>query len=467
MSTPQIDELGRDISLAEMLDARENRVRRQQELQQTYPMTMISFTMNIAGPIKNSALIRRGFEHGRTLLRQALLAARLEPVHMEVMRAATGDEAYYMMHADPLTVKRITASIEDSTPMARLYDMDVLRADGRKVDRAELGLTARKCLICGGPAKACARSRTHTVTELQTRTTVLLSEGLNEIDAETIARQSIRAILYEITTTPKPGLVDRRNTGSHRDMDSYTFMSSAAALYPYFKSCAETGLRSAATGASAVETFAALRPLGLMAEGSMLDTTNGVNTHKGAIFSVGLAAAALGRISAADRKNPAAVLAECAAMTAGLTCHDYAAIEQNENAVREDYTTVGQWLYAAYGLTGVRGQAEAGFPAVLHYGLPTLEQGLYHGCSLDQAGAAAMLAMLAVDDDTNMISRGGRELQQRKAREIASLLSINPYPSIRTMEALDDDFIADHLSPGGSADLLAICYLLYFFKSES
>ena len=91
------------------------------------------------------------------------------------------------------------------------------------------------------------------------------------------ARQAVRALLYEVTTTPKPGLVDRRNSGSHTDMDSFTFMSSAASLYPYFEACTRAGRKTA--DGPAPETFAALRPLGCEAEGEMLAATHGVNTH--------------------------------------------------------------------------------------------------------------------------------------------------------------------------------------------
>lgn len=75
----------------------------------------------------------------------------------------------------------------------------------------------------------------HTVAELQARTTAILTETMDTLDAATAARQAVRALLYEVNTTPKPGLVDRRNSGSHTDMDSFTFMSSAASLYPYFE----------------------------------------------------------------------------------------------------------------------------------------------------------------------------------------------------------------------------------------
>ena len=190
----------------------------------------------------------------------------------------------------------------------------------------------------------------------------------------------------------------------------------------------------------------------------MLAATDGVNTHKGAIFSIGIAAAALGRLDADRRRDPAAVLAECAAMTAGLVSRDYAHLTTAK--------TAGQRFYLEYGITGVRGQAEAGFPAVRNVGLPTLETGLKQGLGNDRAGAAALLAMLCADDDTNMIARGGRDEQLRTTAEVAALLAETPYPDTEALARLDDDFIRKNLSPGGSADLLALCWLLHFFKTE-
>ena len=208
-----------EVSLLEMLDARERRVQHQQELFEQYHKTLLCFTMNIAGPVKDSPLIRRGFAMGRQLLRQQFLRAGLTPLHTDVCMGATGCEAFYVLDAAPLTVKKITAAIEDATPLGRLFDMDVLRPDGAKVDREELHLEGRKCLICGGPAKVCSSRRIHPVAELQAKTTALLTEAVTAWDAAQIARQAVRAILYEVTTTPKPGLVDRRNSGSHKDMD--------------------------------------------------------------------------------------------------------------------------------------------------------------------------------------------------------------------------------------------------------
>ncbi len=286
----------------------------------------------------------------------------------------------------------------------------------------------------------------------------LLEPGQKEQDAVTIAVQATRALLYEVTTTPKPGLVDRRNTGSHKDMDSFTFMSSASTLFPYFYQCAKQGITDKDSKISPTDTFKAIRPFGIQAEADMLAITKGVNTHKGAIFSVGIACAALGRVNPKDRKEPATVLSECAKMTEGLTKNDYSKIKEP--------LTAGQRFYKEYGILGVRGQAEHGFPAVLEAGLPTLEKGIELGLDNDRIGAAALLAMLCADDDTNMISRGGRKEQLRTTKKIAELLKANPYPDKETLINLDDEFIEKNLSPGGSADLLALSWLLYFFKTE-
>ncbi|MGN0708444.1 MAG: triphosphoribosyl-dephospho-CoA synthase CitG [Faecalibacterium sp.] len=446
------------VELYQMLEARERRFLRQQGLLRQYKKPLVCFTMNIAGPVKDSPLIRRSFAHGCALLRRQLLRLHTTPLHEETIQEATGCEAYFVLEMDPLAVKRITAGLEEESPLGRLFDMDVLRPDGCKVEREEVGSPGRTCLICGGPAKICSSRRLHPVTELQQKTAQIMEEAIRTLDAETAAQQAVRALLYEVGTTPKPGLVDRQNNGSHRDMDCFTFMSSATALWPYFRSCTRTGQQTA--DRPAAETFAALRPLGCKAEGDMLAATHGVNTHKGAIFTVGILCAALGRLNRALWSCPERVLQEISSMTAGLTGADFAGL------TKENASTVGQRLYLKYGITGIRGQVEAGLPAVREYGLPVLEQGLAQGYDLNRSGCAALLAILANSTDTNMIARSDRATQQAVAQELRELLKRNPYPDEETLNELDRRFIAANLSPGGSADLLAVCYLLHFLKNE-
>ena len=446
-----------EVTLLEMLEARERRAARQQVLLQDYGKTMICFTMNIAGPVKNSSLIRRGYALGKRLLRQQLEVAGIPIAYSEEIQEKTGNEAIFLLDADPLAVKAITVEIEDQPAVGRLFDMDVLCPNGRKVDRQELGLSGRKCLICGGMAQACARSRAHTVSELQKKTQEILCEALDTVDSTDAARLATQALLYEVATTPKPGLVDRENSGSHRDMDFFTFQASAAALFPYFSQCVKIGRETV----DAQETFRRLRLPGKLAEGEMRRATGGVNTHKGAIFSMGILCGALGRLEREQWGSPGAVLAECAAMTEGLVSKDYV------NLTPETAKTAGQKLYLQYGITGVRGQTEAGFPAVLNVGLPKLEAALAAGKSINEAGCAALLAMLADTVDTNMIHRGGYELAKETAEKLRMLLAKEPFPSKATLEALNEEFVQKNLSPGGTADLLALVYMLHFLKEES
>ncbi len=447
------------VTLSEMLAAREKRAFRQRQLLDKYKSTLICFTMNIAGPVKNSPLIQSGFALGKRLLEERLAAQNISLLHQEESCTATGCEAFYVLAQDPLTVKELTSDIEEGSELGRLFDMDVLGTGGEKIDRSELGLAPRICLLCGRPAKECARSRAHTVKELSLRTDQLLLEAVDETDAADIAGLACKSLLYEVCTTPKPGLVDRVNSGSHKDMDIFTFLDSVCSLQPYFKVCARIGRQTAALPAT--ETFPPLRRAGKKAEADMFSATRGVNTHKGAVFSVGILCAALGRLSRAQWTQPETVLRECAAIAHGIVDADFSGLT-SQNAC-----TAGQRLYLQYHITGIRGQAEAGFPAVRDVGLPVLREGLARGLTINDAGCAALLAIMTAATDTNLITRSSVATQQQITAALKALLQKTPYPDRTSLEKLDRAFIENNLSPGGSADLLAICYFLHFLESEA
>ena len=445
-----------EVSLTEMLEAREKRAWQQRELLRR-GRTMICFTMNIAGPIKNSPLIGSGYDLGKRLLLGQLDVAGVAVSDFEEVREKTGNECILLVDAEPLTVKAITAELEDHAPIGRLFDMDVLRPDGSKVERQELGLPGRKCLLCGESAQVCARSRKHSVAELQAKTREILQEAVDEWDRREAARLACQALLYEVAITPKPGLVDRENSGSHRDMDFFTFQASAAALQPYFAQCVRIGRQ----GGAPEETLRALRLPGKLAEAEMRRATVGVNTHKGAIFSMGILCGALGRLDRESWGNPDRILDECAAMAKGIVSEDY------RDLTPETAKTAGQKLYLRYGITGVRGQAEAGFPAVREAVLPTLEAALAAGKNINEASCAALLALLVHTADTNMIHRGGFDGMQQATLEVREILDRENFPSRETLESLDKRFIEKNLSPGGSADLLALTLFLHFLRETA
>jgi len=443
-----------EATLSEILEARERRAQRQQELLTQYQKPLICFTMNIPGPVKQHRDIATAFAVGDRLLRNRLHG---HPVlHRELHYENTGCEGYYVADLPAGELKYITIGIEDTEPIGRLFDMDVLDVDGRKLSREEFELPRRRCLLCGQEAAVCARSRAHGLDQLLEKVRELLRECALRWLPELIAAQAWLAINHEFAATPKPGLVDRNNRGSHRDMNIKHFFASSNALRTYWADFAAIGV--ATRNQSPQETFQQLRPLGMAAETAMYRATGGINTHKGAIFSIGLFCAAAGRLSP-QYWTPEALCKECAAMTEGIVAADFAGI------TAKNAKTVGEQLYATYGITGVRGQAEKGFPAVLHTGLPVLRKGLSDGLSLNDAGCAALLHLLSASDDTNLIHRSNRETQLQVQAQVAAMLEETPYPSAEALEALDREFIEKNLSPGGSADLLAVTYFIHFLTT--
>lgn len=444
----------REVTLTEMLEAREARVRQQDVLRARHGAPVISFTLNVAGPVKDSPLLRRAFRAGQEQLEAGLTAARLAVSEKTERLAATGCEGLYAVHATAREVKRVCVSIEDGSPLGRLFDMDVLDAGGRKLDREEVGGGPRNCIVCGAAGKGCASRRVHSVEELQGATRRILEEHFAAADRERVSALATRALLDEVCTTPKPGLVDRANNGSHRDMDIFTFTASAAALAPYWGQCFRLGRETARL--SPEETFAALKRAGQRAERTMFAATGGVNTHKGAIFTLGVICGAAGRLwsAAAPCRDPEAILAECAAMTSAAVKADFASFAP------ETARTAGQRLYLEQGLTGIRGEAAQGFPGVSQTALPVLHQALKAGRTPSDAGAIALVHLIARGTDTNMVSRGGAAQARAAAERCRSLLERGPLPEMEEIAALDQEFIQKDLSPGGCADLLAAALFL-------
>ena len=444
------------VTLEQMLAAKERRVLRQRALLEQYGQSLVCLTMNIAGPVKNNRLIRRGFLEGERRLLGQLASGGFRCLHQERHMEVTGNEGFYVVEGAASSLKKLTVELEDRCEIGRLLDLDVLDSRGEKAERQAMGLSARRCLVCGDPAWACARSRRHGIPELWQRTEAILREAFARQDGQTVAQLACRSLLYEVCVTPKPGLVDRQNSGSHRDMDLFTFLNSAPALFPYFERCVRQGME----GETEPEAlFSSLRWEGKLAEQAMLAATGGVNTHKGAIFSMGLCCAALGQLPRETWGDPEAVLDQCAALARGLVHRDY------RHLTPETARTAGEVLYLRHGVTGVRGQAEAGFPAVREVGLPVLEESLRQGLSWNDAGCRTLLALRGTTEDTNLMARGGIDAQKQTAAEAEALFQ--RFPDWEGVNQLDRALIARHLSPGGSADLLALCYLLHFLKEAT
>jgi len=446
-----------EVSLMEMLDARERRVRRQKALLEQYGKTLLCFTMNIPGPVKWTPLISRGFAEGNRQLAEALASAGIRVLHREEEQPVTGCTAYVCADASAERVKAITAAIEDASALGRLFDMDVLTSAGTKLEREAVNGKSRDCIVCGAPGRGCASRRLHTVEQLQEAAQTRLRNHFAPVDAQRIGTMAVESLLEEVRTTPKPALVDLRNNGSHRDMDADTFTRSAHALKSYFVRCVQIGQETAQFPPE--ETFPLLRQAGLEAEEAMYAATGGVNTHKGAIYTMGVLCGAAGRLwqpeGGSYETEP--LLRQCAALVAESVPADFSQGESN---------TAGLRLYRQRGLTGIRGEMAAGLPSVANIALPVFQNACSRGFSRNDAGAAALLHLIAGVEDTNLYHRGGEAGAAFARESAAALLRYQEFPTTAQLEALDDAFIQRNLSPGGCADLLAATYLLDMLDSS-
>lgn len=166
----------KEVSLYDMLEARERRAMTQKRLLDLHHCCLISLTLNIPGPVKVMEGVPEAFEEGCRRIEAALKQAEISILEKHPVYEWTGYEAIYCIQADPMSVKSLMVSIEDSGRLGRLFDIDVIRPDGEKVSREDLGCPPRTCLLCGQPAHACARSRAHSVPELVNEIQHILQE---------------------------------------------------------------------------------------------------------------------------------------------------------------------------------------------------------------------------------------------------------------------------------------------------
>ena len=166
---------GNEITLSQMLSRREMRANTQQSFLAKYHSPLISFTMNIPGPVKTNESVRRAFDIGQILLLEGLARLNAEILDYSEIHEDTGDELLLAVrNVQPEILKDMAVNIESFSPLGRLFDIDIIDEHGRKLSRQEF----RKCIICGKQAQECARSRTHSVSEMQEAVMRLLSENL-------------------------------------------------------------------------------------------------------------------------------------------------------------------------------------------------------------------------------------------------------------------------------------------------
>ncbi|MBZ2175043.1 triphosphoribosyl-dephospho-CoA synthase CitG [Schnuerera sp. xch1] len=273
-----------------------------------------------------------------------------------------------------------------------------------------------------------------------------------------------QGVLYEAVLCPKPGLVDPVNSGAHTDMNIFTFMDSSSSLYEGFYQYAKTGLW---WGNSPKKLFQHIRPIGIRLEKQMFKETKGINTHKGIIFSMGIFLAAAGlflqKYLGISHEFPILkdnetdkIFGIIKEMTLNLVDNDFQDIYQKKNL------TNGEKLYLKYGFTGVRGEAEAGYPCVQKGTLPLIRT-QDKNTLLNIRLLEVLLFLMSSIEDSNVGHRGGLEalqLVKTKAKYFINNGGLCQANAIQRIEEMNRLFTSENISPGGSADLLSITVFL-------
>ncbi len=264
--------------------------------------------------------------------------------------------------------------------------------------------------------------------------------------SEHLADLAVEALIDEADLSPKPALVDRRGSGAHTDLHLGLMHASALSLWPTFKQMAEAALAFGEAGQPLRET---LGSLGREGEADMLRTTGGVNTHRGAIWALGLlvTAAAL----EPDNCTPAALCLRAARL----------ALIEDRNVIAQP--SHGREVARRYGVMGAREQAQLGFPAVMRFGLPQLQHSRASGSGEQNARLDALLAIMTTLADTCVLHRSGMtglEAMQRGAQRVLDAGGSASLAGRRHLQALDQQLLSLNASPGGAADLLAACLFI-------
>lgn len=284
--------------------------------------------------------------------------------------------------------------------------------------------------------------------------TLLESQLINPKNFSLPAQLAIKALIKEICLSPKPGLVDMNNNGAHRDMDFQTFIQSISAISTWFEQFYQYGKQSAHQDPTVF--LDGIRPIGIQCEQAMFNATNQINTHKGGIFAFGLLLGAIGKLEQLGLACQMQTICE----QVSIICQG---IVNKELKQHNRSHSIGEKLYKLHNLPGARGEAESGYATVKNISLPILKNMQQSGYDEETCLLQTLLYLLAFNQDTNLVARGGLDglaFVQQQAKKLILHGGVIHTHGQQKLNQLDNELIKRNLSPGGSADLIAITWFL-------
>ncbi len=444
--------------LDQLLAAKETLFAEKQRLIAHAQKPLISFSLNIPGWPKKNEIIDKFFFQLLDEIKRFCLSNRimLDENSAQISDSAVGLSFYTVFQSDKdvQTIKTITESFEATHSCGRFIDLDIMDAEGNNISSEK----EKGCFYCGKyPAIDCMRKDRHskvTLSEYQTeKMREYLNRELRKAQADKLTELVTYALLEEASLDPKPGLVSPGSNGSHSDMDYHTFLQSIATLTPVFHSFFTESLVN-----NQVFSIEELRIWGLKAEQKMFAATSGINTHKGAIFLLLIASRAIINLTKNNEKRSFEnIQKEIDKFTDVIRTDIITKYEDTHgNRVNEKYAEIKP---------GIRQQVIDGLPGVFKAGLEELVTENFStkndAKTQKQTLIKSLLKIITTNQDSNVLHRGNPA--------ILKSLQNNAADSLQALEKGDMEAYYDfcqwtnqqNLSPGGSADLLAVSIFIY------
>ena len=457
--------------ISQILHARDQRASyRKQFADNGFPS--LSVSLNIAGYPKHNHSTKAFFAIIISDLKEYLKANGITILEQKEINITDNDGDFYIAplsaDSDVISIKQITEQYEANHPAGRVIDIDITTTTFEPISSGK----RKKCIVCSNQAAVdCMRSQNHSVTEVREVTfntieSFLLSHRDSFIKRE-LSSYLLKSILYEISLTPKPGLVDTANPGIHTDMNYYTFVNSTSILTTYFNDIIDLAINNKMAKLETV--LPQIRYIGIKAERNMFDQTNGVNTQKGGVFLLGLSAYA----AAYTVVNHGMFDVNMCADIIKTICAD---IVKNEIESGKAENSHGIDCYNKYGnkYGGARLEAQNGMSTAIKYGFNIFNRsGIEMNRNsnkkvLDTHLFAALLNIMANNCDSNILFRSNEEILEgfKNAAQKAYCRIKNGEEPQSALNHLTTYCNYHRISAGGAADLLSVAIFFYLCKQE-
>lgn len=416
-------------------------------------MPSLSLSLNVPGFPKSNSTTNAFFSYCLRELKFTLKARRIEINEKEAIESCDAAGDFFLVPCSTVNfslteIKQICEDFENYHPLGRFIDADLNDSEGNSVSSGK----SKLCFFClERPAIECRRQNAHDFEELRSfmfpKMAAYCLKQKEELIIKKLSLLAQRAILSEISLTPKPGLVDKFSCGSHADMNYQTFLDSTAAISHWFGELVREGFYFQNDDLS--KALPVIRNIGLRMESAMYEATRNVNTQKGIIFLMGLSLFACGKqFSRNDRFETEEFRLIIRSICKYL-------VEKELGNINLSAKSHGEDTFLKYGFSGARGEAESGFATIFDFGLPQLAEVADLN---NEAMIKCFLAIAANNDDTNILFRSGPEVLNT-FRDLCQIALENYNDA--NYSAVIDFCRNENISPGGSADLLAVTIFVW------